>query len=260
MHLNGLDLWLWLVTLLEHIVLLAGLISRRHATRFPVFTACMTLNVIKTVTLFFVLHYGSAYAYYYTYLCLDAFDCLLQIVLAYEIALHVFRPLGHWAPAVRSSFFWTAGIALVISFSLAWIALPATVYLSDTLLIRGNLLSAALMSELLVGMLFLSGKFGLPWRTHAARIAQGLGVYSFVCIVFEALHTYFGVRSGTDAFRVISRLRITAYVLVVLFWISTLMRDAPEEREIPDNLQRRLVALHRRASMLASLLHSWRRA
>jgi len=258
MHLSGFDLFLWVAGLLAHIVLVAVLYKRRLASAFPVLTAFMSLNIVKTLTLFIVYRFASSYAYYYAYLSLDALDCTMQIVVAYEVALHVFRPAMRWSPGVRTSFAWLTASALVVSIALACIALPTAKYLSDTLLIRGNFLSAALMSELFVGMLALSVEYGLPWRTHAARIAQGFGAYSLVCIVIETLHTYFGLRNGTHAFRVISRVRVSSYLFVVIYWIVTLAREAPPERQIPRELQVRLAALTRRAVSIGNLLQGWR--
>ena len=69
---------------------------------------------------------------------------------------------------------------------------PAKTWLA-AVLIRGNFFSSALMSELFAGMIVLSVTVGLPWKPHAARIAQGLGFYSLVTILTEAGHNIFGM-------------------------------------------------------------------
>ena len=58
---------------------------------------------------------------------------------------------------------------------------------------RGNLFAAALQSELFVAMMALSIDARLPWKTHVAKIAQGLGAYSLLGVLIETGHSYFGV-------------------------------------------------------------------
>ena len=70
----------------------------------------------------------------------------------------------------------------------------------QVVVIKGNFFSSVAMSELFVGMIALSVKSGLPWKTHVARISQGLGVYSIVDLVIETGHSYFGVGQNTQVY------------------------------------------------------------
>ena len=83
--------------------------------KFPFFTALITLVVIKTIVLYFVLHYGSKDCYFYTYWSLDVLDTMLQLCVVYEIASRVFRPLDVWAHDVRGSYAWLLGLSLLRS-------------------------------------------------------------------------------------------------------------------------------------------------
>ena len=261
MYLSGLDLWLWLAGLTENVVLLSVLWKCRRAPDFPVFTTWVTLLIAKSVLLFGVYKLDSAFAhYYYTYVCLNLIDVLLQIALAYEVALHVFRPAGTWAPGVRHLFLWGFATVLLLSSALSWLALPSTKYLTDTLLVRGNFLSATLMSAVFVGLLVLSARLGLAWRTHVAKLSQGFGLYSVVCTVAASLHTYFGMKPGNFAFHVISRSRMVVYLLTALFWIVSFVRAAPAERPMPEHMRLQLVALNHRTASLLTALRGVRRA
>ncbi len=66
----------------------------------------------------------------------------------------------------------------------------------------------------------LSGMAGLPWKTHVARIAQGLGFYSMVGILTEAGHNVFSRDSAT--YQTLSYLRMTTYLLSASYWIVML--------------------------------------
>ena len=259
MQLNGIDLWLWLAVLIAHILLVGVLFARERVRHFPIFTGLIVLNVGKTLVLFIVYRHLSALAYYDTYLAFAGVDYSLQIAVVFEIGRHVFRTSAG-NEDIRRSLILAGVAALVISSVLSWIALPATKWLSDTLVIRADLLTAVLMTEFFVAMLVLSVRYGLPWKTHAAKIAQGLAFYSSICIVVEALHTYFGLKDGSATYTVVTRIRIVAYELIVCYWIATLSQDAPAEREMPYELQVQLIALQRRASTIVRLLQNWTRA
>jgi hypothetical protein len=67
MPLTDLDLLLWLTGFLGHVALLLVLLLRGRARAFPIFTALLILNVIRTVVLFFINHEGSKAIYFYTF-------------------------------------------------------------------------------------------------------------------------------------------------------------------------------------------------
>jgi hypothetical protein len=253
-QLTGIDRLLWALSLIGHCALLGVLLVWRRAASFPVFTALISLNIVRTVVLYFVLRHGSSESYFYAYWTLAIVDVGLQLGVAYELATHVFRPLGAWAPDVKSSFVALAGVSLLVASGLTWLTTPPTRTLRLAVVLRGTFFSSALMSELFVLMVALSVTMGLPWRTHVARLAQGLGVYSIFCILTEAAHSYFGTQRGTDFYKLLSHLRITLYLLCVCYWIVTLAMPEPKPRKLPEQLHEELRALQRKtALMLRSL-------
>jgi hypothetical protein len=243
MHLTGLDLLFWAASFLGHVILLFVLFIRRRARTFPLFTTFISANILRTISLYLIARFGTKAAYFYTYWYLAIFDVGLQLSVAYELASGIFRPLGIWAKDVRRSFVWLGSLSVAVAGALAWLASPPTRFWMQSVMIKGNLFSAALMSELFVGMVALSITVGLPWKTHATRIAQGLGVYSIVDVLVEAAHGYFGLGRDTRAYDALSHVRIAIYIACIIYWIVMLWREAPRTRELPEQVHIDLLAL-----------------
>lgn len=245
-HLSGLDLFFWVASFLGHLVLLAVLWLRKRASEFPLFTSLIAMNVVRTIFLFFTLRYASKDAYFYAYWSLAFLDILLQLAVVYEIASSVFRPTGTWAQDLRWSLVWLLSLSAVIALGLTWLAVPPTQNLRQAIAIRGLFFSSVLMSELFIGIIAMSVTMGLPWRTHVARIAQGLGTYSIIGIAIDGLHSYFGLAQGMQGYTLLSHVQIAAYLVCVTYWIVTLAQEAPESRGMPIQMQRQLLLLQRR--------------
>ncbi len=256
MQLTGVDRLFWVLSFLGNCGLLAVLLSRRKLSVLPIFTLLIATNIARTIILFFTLRYGSADQYFYTYWILAFVDTLLQLALAYELATHVFQPLGAWAPDVRKSLMTLIFLSLLAAGGLTWLAVPPTETFRLAVVIRGDFFSSALMTELFVVMIALSVTFGLPWRSHVSRIAQGYGVFCLVGIITDAAHGYFGSSKGSAAYKLISHIQIGLYLFCLLYWIITLSMKEPEPRKLPPQLQIELRALQHRASLVLSHLRT----
>ena len=245
MHLNHTDYLFWAAGLLAHVVLLVVIATRHRAETFPFFTTLIAANIVKTITLYLVALHGTTYSYRVTYSSLTAVDLVLQLCVVYEVALHVFRPTGRWAPDVRRGFVIVVAASITVAAGLTTLAeTPAKTWLAAVLM-RGNFFSSALMSELFAGMIILAVTAGLPWKPHAARIAQGLGFYSLVTILTEAGHNVFGMERSSWISGDLTLLRIVTYLVCVTYWIVMLWRDAPAPRELPSEIRSHLVAFQR---------------
>ena len=259
MQLTGLDLFFWAAGLLGHMVLLCVLLLRRRAAQFPFFTGLIGANIVRTLVLYTALHHGPKLAYFYTYWSLALVDLALQLCVAFEITSMVFRPLGTWAPDVRHRSLWLVCGSTVIASGLTWLASPPTNTWRQLIVIRGSLFAAALMGELFVGMTALSVSLGLPWRTHVARIAQGLGVYSIVTILIEGAHSLIGLSNGTRIFNALSHFRIGMYLVCLGYWTVTLWREAPRPKQVSEQMRAQLYALQTRLAYELEGIRSWRR-
>jgi hypothetical protein len=245
MHLTGLDFLFWAAGFMENLALLFTLWYRRRAKGFPFFTALITLSVVRTIVLYFVLDYGTKESYFHTYWSLAILDTMLELCVVYEVASRVFRPLGEWADDVRSRLVWLASLSVTVALGLTWLASPPVRTWMQAVVTKGLLFSAALMSEFFVAMMALSVSVRLPWKTHVAKIAQGLGAYSLTSVLVETGHSYFGVTRESPAYILLSHIRMAAYLGCVAYWIIMLWRDEPPSRAMTEEMRVRLFSLHR---------------
>ena len=243
MQIAGLDNLLWAGGLIGHIVLLCVLFGRRRARRFPVFTALIGVNVLRSVVLYCTLRLGTPYEYFYTYWSLAIVDVGMQLAVVYELASQVFRPLGTWAKDVQNSLLLLILFSVLVAVALTLLAAPPAHDWRQIVVIRGSFFSATLMSELFVGMIALSTTVGLPWKSYTARISQGLGIYSIVCILVEASHSYFGSAAGTALALSLTRLRMCIYIACIGFWVVMLWRNETVAEPLPDDVRLRLALL-----------------
>src|ERR1700733_6685474 len=124
MRLTSLDFLYWAAGFITQLALLCVLWYRRRARAFPYFTALITLNVVRTIVLYIVLHNGTKAGYAYTYWSAAVLDVILQLCVVYEVASRVFRPLDIWANDVRSKFVWLLGLSISVALGLTWLESP----------------------------------------------------------------------------------------------------------------------------------------
>lgn len=111
---------------------------------------------------------------------------------------------------------------------------------------KGNLFAAALLSELFVAMMALSINAGLPWKTHVAKIAQGLGAYSLITVLIESGHSYFGAGRELPTFTALSHVRMAAYLGCVTYWMINLWRDERPARRMTEEMRGKMFTLQTR--------------
>jgi hypothetical protein len=251
-HLSEMDLFFWAAGFAVHIVLLFVLFSRGRARIFPFFTSLITLNVVRTMVLYLVLHYGTRDGYFFSFWSLGILDVMLQLGVIYEVASRVFRPLDVWAPDVRGSFLWVLNLSTTVALVLAWAESPVALTWVQALVARGNLFAAAVESEILVAMMVLSANARLPWKTHVAKIAQGLGVYALISVLFESARSYSGVSRLLPNFSLLSHVRMAVYLGCVTYWIVSLSRSERAARTMTAEMREKMFAL---GSQVAYDLH-----
>jgi hypothetical protein len=242
-HLTGIDYFLWAVAFILHLALLFTLFYRGRAKAFPFFTSLVTLNVARTVVLYLIFNYGSKQTYFNTFWSLGLLDVILQLGVVYEVASRVFRPLNVWAPDVRSSFLWLLNISTTVALGLAWAENPAAQNSVQAFVARGNLFAAVLESEILVAMVALSANANLPWKTHVAKIARGLGVYSLVSVMFECAQSYTGTSRMLPTLSTLNHVLISVYLSCVVYWIISLSRNEQPARVMTPEMREKVFAL-----------------
>jgi hypothetical protein len=185
-------------------------------------------------------------------------DEILQLFVVYELAVHVFRPTGVWARDVNKTFIGVVCASTVVALLLTWLAHPAAHLPLQTFILRSNFFSAALMSELFVGMVVLSATAGLPWRTHVARIAQGLGAYSLVCVALDIVINYVSVNRHPHVLAEFADLQTLTYFGCEVFWIVMLWQEAPAPRELPESMRMQIYSLQKRVEYDLIKIRTWR--
>lgn len=243
MQLSGVDRFLWTAGFCAHLSLLFVLLFRRRVQKFPLFSSLIAANILRTVILYCIRIYGSKSGYFYTFWSLAVLDTGLQLAVVYEMYAHTFRPLGTWASDLRLGVLRMLALTVVVASVLTWLATPRATIWMQVVVIRGNFFSSVCLTELFVGMTALSVKSGLPWETHAACIAQGLGAYSAIDVVIEIGHSYFGVGTDAHVYATLSHLRMGAYLVCVCYWMVTLWREARKPKRMPDRLLVQLLEL-----------------
>jgi hypothetical protein len=255
-QLTGVDNLLWALSFLGHWILLAVLLVRRRAGSYPAFTALIAFSIARTIALFFTLRLGSPKSYYDTYWTLAIADAGLQLAIAYELASKVFRPLGRWVPDLRRSFLPLSAGGLAIAGAITWLAAPPATRVWTGIVVRGDFFASALMSEIFVAMVALSVTLGLPWKTHVARLAQGLGVYSIYGIFTGAARSYFASGATPFSYALVSRMRIVLYLGCIAYWSVTLASKEPEPKKMPEQLHDELRRLQSRAALVLKSLRT----
>lgn len=217
MRLSGLDLFFWAAGFLGHAALLAVLLARRRAARFPWFTAMIVLGVLRTVVLFLVFRHASGAVYFNSYWSFAIADQLLQVAVLYEIAVHVFRPMGRWAADVKRGSLVLGCISVITAAAVTWLSAPPPQLWQQAIVVKGSLFDSILMSEIFLGMIVLSVTGGFPWRSHIARIALGLGVYSFADLLIEGANNLYGTSRSGSVYAALSHVRIALYLCCLVY-------------------------------------------
>jgi hypothetical protein len=234
------------------------LFVRRRAASFPLFTAWVAIDTIITAVIPYVYFHCQNHTYRYTYRTLNVLDVTFQLLVVYEICMHVFRPTGTWAPDVRKPLIGITGGSTALALLFAVLAHPAFPLPMQRLVWRIDLFCSSLICEMFVGMLVLSSVAGLPWKTHAARIAQVFGVSSFVALLIDIVTS--GVNSAwlKQIFGPLMRGETTFGIGCEIFLIVLLWRHAPAPQELPDSLRIQIYTLQQQAENDLIRIRSWR--
>jgi hypothetical protein len=258
MHPTGFDVFIWAASFAENSLLAIVLFFRGRASSFPFFTLYILFQVIDNIVSYFVLRAPlSTYQYYYW--SENLLEEMLKLLVFYEVAVHVFRPTGVWARDIRKTFIGLACLSFMVAALLTWLAQPKVARLIQTVVLRGNFFSAVLLSELCVGMVVLSGTVGLPWKTHVARIAQGLGTYSLVRVGTGVIQNAMGIHSGGHSYTRSNHASEIAYLVCCFYWIITLYAEAPAPRELPEAMRMQIYTLQRQVENDLARIRAWRK-
>jgi hypothetical protein len=236
----------WTATFANSLLLLIVLFVRRRAGNFPAFTTYVAFSVFGNIAEFLAFYHLSFATYRNIFYFLEVLDEGIQVLVFYELAVHVFCPTGAWARDVRRAFLSVVAASAGVAFLLSWIAQPPAPFRAQTFILRANFFSSLLMSELFVGSVVLTVTVGLPWKTHVARIAQGLGAYSLLTLATTIGVASVGITADNAVFAALIRAQKLVWIACQVYWIVTLWREAPAPRELPPAMRTQVLLLQNR--------------
>ena len=233
-------LW-WGIGFLATVALLAVLLWRGRFRQFPVLTSWMAFQTAYNITMFTLYALGAAHWYARVYWTSLWPDFLLQLGVVVEIARVVLRPTGTWVRDARKLFI-SAGLggAAVAALLSWWISPPRGRY--TTWELRGDLFTSLVICELFVVMSFTANRLGLGWRSHVITLGQGLTAWAAASVITDSLQSYF----GTLHFVSINYLRSVAWIAAMIWIAFRFWVKEPERQPISEDLQKYILALHRR--------------
>jgi hypothetical protein len=245
MDLSKLDNILWATTFVGHVALFAVLIFRGRWRMFPIFTTLIGTAALRTMVLYWIYRHGSHSLYARVYWSAAVLDFVLQIALVVEMTRIVLRPTGTWVRDARKLFLLLGGAGLCVAALLAWGVSPPGLNAKDVWEVRGSLFASLVTCELVIFMAFSATRLGLGWRNHVMALAQGLGLWLLVAVAVDGIQSYLG---AAQSFATLDHLRISVYCVALGYWIVQFWRPEPARSPISAELQKHILALHRRVT------------
>jgi hypothetical protein len=244
MGISGLDDFLWAAGLIGHCALFAILLGKQRFHSFPVFSALIGFNILRTGLLFGIRgHYGDV-LYSHTYWTLAIMDAGLQFALIVEVAGKVFRPQGRWAIDVRNKLLFWLILSVTIAAVLAHLQHPVGDDIFQVRALKIGYFSVILNAELFAGMIALSAEAGLNWKSHVASIAMGMAIFSFVNVVIELISRYGEAQTLHELLMFLTTIRRWLYLACELYWGYSLLQPEPSPRKMSPRMEGQISALH----------------
>ena len=231
MHLTAFVRIVWAATFANYVLLLFVLIVRRRARSFPAFTAYVTFLALYSATEFVALNHLAFSTYRNIYYSLQILDEGIQILVFYELAVHVFCPTGTWARDVRRAFLGLVAASAGVAFLLAWLAQPpAPLPRADLHPPRRFLFFPALVRALRRNRgAGGNGRAALedPCRPHCP------GSGSLLPTLSRDRHRGHLGRHHREQRHLAALIRVRKLIWIAcqVYWIVTLWREAPAPRE-----------------------------
>lgn len=248
MPLSWFDLFLWVAGFAGECMLLFILWRRGQAAEYPLFSSFIFFNALRTIFLACVWRYSLVALYKQAYWQLLFVDTALQLALVIEIARKVFSRNGSWRPDIRGPLFVSTGACFAIAISLTCFQPTSASYLPQKMIIKGNFLSALLLTGLLVVMLVVSTRAGLNWKTPAAAIGIGMSVWSFLDVLVELMNTSSGLNSHDHLNAVAQTARKISFLCCLGYWSYALFHQKENNRKLAPRREGQVAAITELAS------------
>jgi len=215
--------YLWISPKVLLIVLLCFMIRRGLQRKFPMFLTYAALQVLQSVILFVISkRFGfSTPEYKQAYSMTLATSAALRFAVIYELFKDFFRS---YPALVKPGRVLLRGGTVALLFAALGLAVlspgKGVIFLVDATNVMDRTVSI-LQCGLLISLLLFSRYFSLSWRSPAAGIALGLGMFASVSLAASSIRVHLGV-IGTwwlDLFT------MATYHFCVLIWMFYLLRQ-----------------------------------
>ncbi len=205
--------WIWAAGLFGHLFLLAVLVARGRARRFPCFTLLIFFDVLRTLALALVLDRLPPAPLHLAVTAFGITDLLLEFAVLAELVLTALWGLGRLRRVTLPLLLLASGALIVTHLA------PVSHYTGRAAPLLLHFALGVLFLEWALVLALLLPSLRLRWRSDVAAISFGFGVYS-AALLFAG--GYFRVGREMSDYIFFSYLRIFVYLLVVLWWIITL--------------------------------------
>lgn len=202
-------------------MLAAVLLSGGKARRFPLFTSLIFFEIVRTLALAFVLGHLTHHALSTAAVAFDTAGIFLEFATFIELVLAVLAPLDRFRRASLFLLLLASSVAVVLRLA------PIRHYAIQDAPLLLHFLLAVLFLEWIILLALALRPLRLRWRSDAAAISLGFGVYSAALIFAGA---YFRVGREMQDFIFFSYLRIGIYLAVLLWWILALWAAGRRDR------------------------------
>lgn len=221
-------------------VVLALLLQRGIARLLPVFSVYVGWALLGDATTFFLLHKFPAH-YLQIYNFEMPLDSVLQFCVLVELAWSSLRPARGMLPrgtllAIAGAIFlvgaaiWPfAGISAIPGLTPQW-HLLMRLQQTFTILRIVFFLALAACSQLLA----------IGWRNRELQVATGMGFYSMVSLGALMIQAH---QASPLRYHAIDELVVVSYLLSLLYWVFSFVRQEAPRGEFSPRMQKLLLAV-----------------
>lgn len=255
MHWN-IEQILWACVLAAHLILLIVLLGRDRISRFPWFTAAITLSAISLLADHLLNGKLTSMVFYWQSFSAMILTAIFGLLVLIELCRRVFAS-GRKGLILKANGWLGWGfltVAAAIGAVWAWGPWPTLAQLNAQPTIRGILIMqlVAAKSQLFVALLtvevavllsLFGRRFGFGWKSHPRQIALGLSTNALCILVLQVitdiikrnLHFHSrqemadGIKRLEHLFTNLDNARFALWVLVLIWWTYWLWRDEPDQ-------------------------------
>ena len=236
----NLESTLWIAGIAAETALVVLLFYRRVWRLLPVFcTYCAWVLLCDVGNYSIRTFYLSSYLT--TYLTETIVDSALEFAVVVELAWSILRPL-------RNSLSRSALIAVAVLIALAWAAIwpfsgvhsVATLSPEWQIQLRVQQTSSILRIVFFLVLAACSQLLSISWRDRELQVATGLGLYSFISLAVEILHTHAAMQHH---YRLLDQFAAAGYLCSLFYWVLSFAQQEAQRREFSPQMQNVLLAV-----------------